>query len=79
MLQAAERGFGGEECDYGLGIMKKSICGLTFYGHGGAYDCDVFYGPDEQITVRMSLNQMNTHGKRDEFVRRAVEIVREKR
>jgi D-alanyl-D-alanine carboxypeptidase len=77
MLAAADRGLGGEEYDYGLGIMKRTICGLTFYGHGGAYDCDAFYCPDGGISVCMSLNQMNTHGKRDEFVRRAVEIVKD--
>jgi D-alanyl-D-alanine carboxypeptidase len=75
MLAAADRGYGGEEYDYGLGIMKRTIGGLTFYGHGGAYDCDVFYSPEADISVCMSLNQMNTHGKRDEFVRQAVELL----
>ena len=75
MLAAAEKGYGGEEYDYGLGIMKRSICGLTFYGHGGAYDCDAFYCPGEDIGICMSLNQMLTHGKRDRFVEDAVRIV----
>jgi D-alanyl-D-alanine carboxypeptidase len=78
MLAAAERGYGGEEYDYGLGIMKRIICGLTFYGHGGAYDCDVFYCPEKDISICMSLNQMITHGKRDKFVERAVEMVLER-
>jgi D-alanyl-D-alanine carboxypeptidase len=76
MLEAADRGYGGEEYDYGLGIMKRTICGLTFYGHGGAYDCDVFYCPDEDISVCMTLNQMITHGKRDRFVEQAVQILK---
>ncbi|NIO29695.1 MAG: serine hydrolase [Candidatus Latescibacteria bacterium] len=75
MLAAADRGYGGEEYDYGLGIMKRIICGLTFYGHGGAYDCDAFYCPEKDISVCMSLNQMITHGKRDKFVEQAVEMV----
>jgi D-alanyl-D-alanine carboxypeptidase len=75
MLAAADRGYGGEEYDYGLGIMKRSINGLVFYGHGGAYDCDAFYCPEEDISVCMSLNQMNTHGKRDKFVEQAVKIL----
>ncbi len=78
MLVAAEKGYGGEEYDYGLGVMKRTICGLTFYGHGGAYDCDAFYCPAESVSVCMSLNQMMTHGKRDRFVERAVEIVLER-
>ncbi|KPJ60872.1 MAG: hypothetical protein AMJ46_04000 [Latescibacteria bacterium DG_63] len=75
MLEAADRGFGGEEYDYGLGIMKRVICGLTFYGHGGAYDCDAYYCLEKDISVCMSLNQMITHGKRDKFVEQAVGIV----
>jgi len=76
ILSAADRGYGGEDYDYGLGIMKRTICGLTFYGHGGAYDCDAFYCPEKDFSVCMSLNQMITHGKRDKFVEQAVEIVK---
>jgi D-alanyl-D-alanine carboxypeptidase len=75
MLSAANAGLGGTEYDYGLGIMKRSIHGLTFYGHGGAYDCDAYYCPDHNVSVCLSLNQMNTHGKRDEFLLRAVELI----
>ena len=75
MLAAADKGRGGMDYDYGLGIMKRSIHGLTFYGHGGAYDCDLFYCPERNISVCTSLNQMNTHGKRDEFLYQAVELV----
>jgi D-alanyl-D-alanine carboxypeptidase len=74
MLAAAELGRGGEEYDYGLGIMKRVIKGHNFYGHGGAYDCDVFYSPKAGISVCTVLNQMNTHGKRDPFLEKAVAI-----
>lgn len=75
MLGAADEGRGGMDYDYGLGIMKRSIHGLTFYGHGGAYDCDVFYCPEKDISVCMSLNQMNTHGKRDKFLMQAIKLI----
>jgi D-alanyl-D-alanine carboxypeptidase len=75
MLAAADEGRGGTDYDYGLGIMKRSLHGLIFYGHGGAYDCDAFYCPDKNISVCMSLNQMNTHGKRDEFLKAAVKLI----
>ena len=75
MLEAADEGLGGMEYDYGLGIMKRDMHGLTFYGHGGAYDCDAFYSPEEQLSICMSLNQMNTHGKRDEFLLKAIELI----
>ena len=75
MLSAADKGRGGTDYDYGLGIMKRSIRGLTFYGHGGAYDCDAFYCPERNISVCLSLNQMNTHGKREEFLQQAIKLI----
>ncbi len=75
MLVAANKGRGGMDYDYGLGIMKRFIHELTFYGHGGAYDCDVFYCPEKNISICMSLNQMNTHGKRDELLQQAVKLI----
>ncbi len=75
MLGAADKGLGGTDYDYGLGIMKRSIHGLTFYGHGGAYDCDVFYCPDKDISVCMSLNQMSTHGQRDTLLLEAIKLI----
>lgn len=74
MLAAADLGKGGEDYDYGLGIMKRTIHGLTFYGHGGAYDCDVFYCPEKNISVCMSLNQMLSHGQRDTLLLNAIKI-----
>jgi hypothetical protein len=75
MLSAADKGRGGTDYDYGLGIMKRSIQGLTFYGHGGAYDCDAFYCPERNISVCLSLNQMNTQGKREEFLQQATKLI----
>jgi len=77
MLSAADKGRGGTDYIYGLGIMKRSIRGLTFYGHGGAYDCDVFYCPDRNISVCLSLNQMNTYGKREELLQQAIKLIME--
>jgi D-alanyl-D-alanine carboxypeptidase len=75
MLSEADKGRGGSDYDYGFGIQKRNIHGLTFYGHGGAYDCDIFYCPERDISICMSLNQMNTHGKRDELLYKALELV----
>ena len=75
MLETADQGLGGMDWDYGLGIMKRIMHGLTFYGHGGAYDCDAFYCPEKNISVCMSLNQMETQGKRDPFVEQAIKII----
>lgn len=75
MLAAADDGAGGTDYTYGLGIMKRSLNGLTYYGHGGAYDCDAFYCPEKGISVCMSLNQMNTHGKRDRLLLEATRLI----
>ena len=75
MIAEADKGRGGSDYDYGLGIMKRSLCGLTFYGHGGAYDCDVYYCPERNISVCLSLNQMETLGKRDEFLLQAIKLI----
>ncbi len=74
MLDAAEEGRGGTDYAYGLGIMKRVLHGLVFYGHGGAYDCDAYYCPAREIGVCMSLNQMNTHGKRDALLLAAIKL-----
>jgi D-alanyl-D-alanine carboxypeptidase len=74
MLAQADKGLGGTDYDYGYGIMKRIIHGLTFYGHGGAYDCDAFYCPDQQISVVTVMNQVETLGQRDPFLYRAIEI-----
>jgi hypothetical protein len=55
--------------------MKRTMHGLTFYGHGGAYDCDAYYNIDKGMSICMSLNQMNTHGKRDELLLQAVKLM----
>ena len=74
MLGEADKGRGGEDYDCGLGIMKRSLHGLTFYGHGGDYDA--FYYPEKNVGVVMSLNQMNTHDKRDQFLQQAIALIR---
>ena len=75
MLAEADKGRGASSYYYGLGIMKRTIHGFTFYGHGGAYDCDAFYCPARKISVCMSLNQMETQGKRDELLLQAVRLI----
>ena len=74
-MLAAVEGRGGSDYDYGFGIMKRSLHGLTFYGHGGAYDCDIYYCPEKNICVCMSLNQMETLGKRDELLLQAIKLI----
>ena len=76
MLSAADEGLGEENAyDYGLGIMKRTIHGLTFYGHGGAYGCDAYFCPEKNLSVCFSLNQISTHGKRNKLLKQAIKLI----
>jgi D-alanyl-D-alanine carboxypeptidase len=50
--------------NYGLGIKKTPTSGLALYGHPGAYGCDMYYCPDEDMSICITVNQMNTHGRK---------------
>ncbi len=42
---------------YGLGIQKKCFPGYSFFGHTSAYGSMLFYDPDKDISIILSLNQ----------------------
>ena len=42
---------------YGLGIQKKYFPGYSFFGHNGAYGSMLFYEPEKEISIILSLNQ----------------------
>jgi D-alanyl-D-alanine carboxypeptidase len=73
MLAGTERE---DHWNYGLGIKKITMGGLDFYGHPGAYGCDIYYCPDEDITICTTINQMNSHGQRERLRETGLEILR---
>lgn len=42
---------------YGLGIQQKNFSGYAFVGHDSAYGSMLFYEPDKDISIILSLNQ----------------------
>jgi D-alanyl-D-alanine carboxypeptidase len=50
--------------NYGFGIKKTPTSGLDLYGHPGAYGCDMYYCPEEDLSICLTVNQMNTHGRK---------------
>jgi D-alanyl-D-alanine carboxypeptidase len=50
--------------NHGFGIKKTPTSGLTLYGHPGAYGCDMYYCPEEDMSICITVNQMNTHGRK---------------
>lgn len=64
-----------ENWNYGLGIKRMIIGGQAFYGHPGAYSCDAYYCPDEDISVVLTINQMNSKDRKETLRTEAVETV----
>ncbi len=48
---------------YGLGIQKKDFPGFSFYGHNSAYGSMIYYEPEKDISIILSLNQINAMHK----------------
>ena len=61
--------------NYGFGIKRMTIGGRAFYGHPGAYSCDAYYCPDEDISVVLTINQMNSKDRKENLRTEAVEAV----
>jgi D-alanyl-D-alanine carboxypeptidase len=50
--------------NYGFGIKKTPTSGVSLYGHPGAYGCDMYYCPEEDLSICITVNQMNTRGRK---------------
>lgn len=49
--------YSGPVLNYGLGIQKKDFPGFSFYGHSSAYSSMLYYEPEKEISLILSLNQ----------------------
>jgi D-alanyl-D-alanine carboxypeptidase len=61
--------------NYGFGIKRKIINGRTFYGHPGAYNCDAYYCPEEDVSICLTINQMNSHDRKEALREGAIDVV----
>lgn len=58
---------------YGLGLYKKEINGLNFIGHTSAYGAMLFYEPNNQLSISLSLNQSAALPKANWLMNKVVE------
>lgn len=72
MLAATERE---DHWNYGFGIRKMIINGRAFYGHPGAYNCDAYYCPEEDVSICLTINQMNGHDRKEEIRQKAMDLI----
>lgn len=61
---------------YGFGMFLYNFNGVRFYGHSGFWGSDVFYNPEEGITMVVSVNQTNLPYKHYEFVNGIYQLVK---
>jgi len=64
-----------ERWNYGFGIKRMIINGRAFYGHPGAYSCDAYYCPEEDVSVVLTINQMDSKDRKENLRGAAVDLV----
>ncbi|MDQ3846044.1 MAG: beta-lactamase family protein [Bacteroidota bacterium] len=58
---------------YELGIQKKEIANYTFVGHSGAYGVMMYYNPEKDTSIVLTLNQAAAMHKAEWLLKKAVE------
>jgi D-alanyl-D-alanine carboxypeptidase len=64
-----------ERWNYGLGIKRMMMNGHAFYGHPGAYSCDAYYCPAKDVSVVLTINQMDSRDRKENLRKHAVDVV----
>jgi D-alanyl-D-alanine carboxypeptidase len=57
---------------YGLGIHKKGFPGFSFFGHTSAYGSMLYYDPEKDISVILSLNQLTAIHKAEWMMKKVI-------
>ena len=57
---------------YGLGIQKKDFPGYSFVGHNSAYGSMLFYDPEKDISIILSLNQATAVHKAELLMKKII-------
>lgn len=57
---------------YGLGIQKKDFHGFSFFGHNSAYGSMLYYEPEKEISIILSLNQLTAIHKAEWMMKKAL-------
>ena len=59
-----------QQSNYGLGIWRKEIYGLDYFGHNSAYGSMLYYEPERDLSIILSLNQITAVGKAEWMIRK---------
>lgn len=62
----------GSPFHYGLGIQKKDFPGFLFFGHNSAYGSMLYYEPEKDFTVILSLNQLAAMHKAEWMIKKTL-------
>lgn len=57
---------------YGLGIQKKEFPGFLFFGHNCAYGSMLYYEPEKDISLLLSVNQLRAIHKAEWMMKKVV-------
>jgi D-alanyl-D-alanine carboxypeptidase len=57
---------------YGLGIQKKDFSGYSFFGHNSAYGSMLYYEPEKEISICLSLNQFTSMHKAEWMMKKII-------
>ncbi|MEP2057013.1 MAG: serine hydrolase domain-containing protein [Maribacter litoralis] len=60
---------------YGMGIAIQHFKGSTYYGHFGFWGSCILYNPEKQITLCLSLNQVEPKFNTSKFLMKAIKIL----
>jgi D-alanyl-D-alanine carboxypeptidase len=55
--------YAGQLFNYGFGIQKKDFPGFSFFGHNSTYGSMLYYEPEKDISIIVSLNQFTAMHK----------------
>jgi len=61
---------------YGYGLILYSFDDIRFYGHSGFWGSDVFYNPEKEISMVISVNQTSLPFSHREFVKSVYDLIK---
>jgi D-alanyl-D-alanine carboxypeptidase len=62
----------GSSFHYGLGIQKKDFPGFSFFGHSSLYGAMLYFEPEKDISIIISLNQFTAMHKAEWLMKKII-------
>ena len=64
--------YAGQLFNYGFGIQKKDFPGFSFFGHNSTYGSMLYYEPEKDISIILSLNQFTAMHKAEWMMKKII-------